>query len=315
MRIFRHSSQISRSLALLAAAVLVTGLVGGLLSGCTGAATPFAKKEANHSVTKIQPIDPTQPQSGTVRFFGYVDVTRDREDADQEFEARFGQFDQPVPASVVVTAFAPPLPDTCETSDRQNPIEIRDELAFPNHPYKFVSAGTEVLILYNGRRYAGLEPRPETDKANRREMITYESNVDSLRATFAGFKLFDARVRVDNLSVRIPGDGFPAFGPVSIPSVQEVSGFSLDATDRVIANTEFSWRRGDNPNAIVELSAGGGGRAVFCAAKDDGQFGLPEKIKQWLGANSIPNPEAHRESVAIYRQGEVILIVSQSTDL
>jgi len=127
--------------------------------------------------------------------------------------------------------------------------------------------------------------------------------------------LFDARIRVDNLSVLIPGGSFPQFGPVEIPSAHEVSGFSLGATDLVTADTQIRWRRASNPKAIVELSAGGGGRAVFCSAKDDGHFSLPPKIAQWLGKNSIPNPEAYRESTAIYRQGEAVLVVSQSTGL
>jgi len=70
---------------------------------------------------------------------------------------------------------------------------------------------------------------------------------------------------------------------------------------------------GDNPDALVQISAGGGGRAVFCAAIDDGEFALPVDIQQWLGDKSIPNPEAHREAVVFYQTKDAVIAVTQST--
>ncbi len=288
----------------------MAAVIAGSLSGCLSGAS----KSSPVSAAAVQEIDPAQPITGVVRFFGYVDVTRDLEDGDQEFEARFGQFTQPIPASVVMEAFATPEAGSCETSTRAKPIVIRDELAFPGNPYQFVSAGPTVRLMHRGRKYTELEPlREAADGDPRGEMITYEQNVDSLGVTFGGLKLFDAQVRTGNLQVLITGDQFPAFGPVAVPEVSELKGFNLNIKDRVKADTVFRWRAGSNPQALVELSAGGGGRAVFCSVRDTGSFQLPPHIRQWLGDKTIPNPEAHREVVAFYRSNEAILVVAQST--
>jgi len=119
--------------------------------------------------------------------------------------------------------------------------------------------------------------------------------------------------RWGRLIAELRGAVFPKMGPLKVPPVSEVDGFNLDKDDRVSADTVFEWDVGDDPTVLVQISAGGGGLAVFCSAVDDGEFALPADIKQWLGDKTIPRPKASRESVVFYQIKDALVAVSQST--
>ena len=255
-------------------------------------------------------IDNPAAVTGMVRHFGYLDVTRVQKDGSQEFDARFATFDTPTPASIVLENFAVPPPDTCETSSRTSPIQIRDELDFPGHPYKFVSAGKTVPVLHDGGSYINMSR--EDDEGG----IRYGSAMSGAAVTMGGHRLLDLFVRTADLELSIPGStDFPAVAAIPVPNVSNLSGFNLDEDDRVSADTRFTWKAGNTPEARIQISAGGGGRAVFCAAQDDGQFEFPPAIRNWIGTDTIPNPEAYRDATVFYQIGDLIFIVSQSTDL
>ncbi|MFK7962904.1 MAG: hypothetical protein AB8C46_02960 [Burkholderiaceae bacterium] len=280
-------------------------LIAGL-SACL-AGLPGTSESGSDGAGSIKALASDEPVLGNVRFFGYLDVIREPADNSQELDARFGQFAADVPASVVHKAFSLETPDTCERSSRSEPIEIVDELAFPGHPYRLVDAGDAITIRHKNRRYASLSRTPSEDGP------VYETAVAGAAATFAKIKLFNVFVRTENLTASIPGAVFPKTGPLKIPPVSEVSGFNLSEEDRVSADTVFRWDAGSDAGAIVQISAGGGGRAIFCSLVDDGEFALPEDIQQWLGNKTIPRPEAHRESVVFYQVNGALIAVSQST--
>jgi len=283
------------------------GLVA-VLTGCSSGSSGLGvSRAASDPAANVKVLRSGDPISGNVRFFGYLDIIRLANDDSQEMEARFGRFDAEVPAGVVRDAFDLEAPDTCETSSRVKPIEIVDELAFPGHPYQIVDAGDAIRINHRSRRYASLSRDTGDDGP------AYVTAMSGLKATFAKIKLFSVFVRTANLTAVVPGAVFPKMGPLKIPAVSEVDGLNLEKNDRVSADTVFEWDAGDDPGALVQISAGGGGRAVFCSAVDDGEFALPADIRQWLGDNTIPNPEVSRESILFYQTKDALVAVSQST--
>ncbi len=166
-------------------------------------------------------LEAGDPLEGMVRHFGYLDVTRNKTDGSQEFEAAFATFDNPTDVRKVIKNFAVALPDSCETSTRARPVQIIDELNFPDDPYRFVVAGMEIPVQYKGRRYARLTPS-ESDNG-----IEYETAMSGVAATIGGIHLFNVFVRSDSLSVRIPGGAdFPAVGSMAIPPVDRFTGFT-----------------------------------------------------------------------------------------
>ena len=287
-------------------AVLSLLCVTASLSACL-AGLPGAGESGSNAAVPIKALSPEASVSGNVRFFGFLDVIREPSDDSQEFDARFGQFAANVPASVVHKAFSLETPDTCQRSSRSEPIEIVDELAFPGHPYRLVDAGDAITVRHRNRRYASLS------RIAREDGPVYETAIAGAAATFAKIKLFNVFVRTENLTASIPGAVFPKIGPLKIPPVSDVSGFNLSQDDRVNADTVFRWNAGNNPGTLVQISAGGGGRAIFCSAVDDGEFALPEDIKLWLGDKTIPRPEAHRESVLFYQVNDALVAITQST--
>ncbi len=280
-------------------------LVAGL-SACL-AGSPSTKAPDLGGAKSLTSLTPGEAVDGKIRFFGYLDVIREPSDDSQELDARFGEFSAEVPASVVHKAFSLETPDTCQRSSRSERIKIVDELAFPGHPYSFVDAGDAITIRHRNRRYASLS-RVASEEGPR-----YETAVAGAAAAFAKIKLFSVFVRTDKLTASIPGAVFPKIGPLKIPPVSEVSGFNLSEDDRVSANTVFKWHAGNDPSTLVQIIAGGSGRAIFCSVVDDGEFALPEDIRQWLGDKTIPQPEAHRESVLFYQAQGALVAVSQST--
>lgn len=287
--------------------IVMMALLPVLTASCV---LPEKSMDSAASASSIQLLDPKHPtgsQLGAIRFLGYLDVTREPKDESQEFDARFLRFEKAVPVDIVMEALAEPDPDICETSDKVKPIVIRDELEFPGYPFQFVDAGDAVAVRVNNRRYASLS-RTRLDDGP-----AYETAVSGLGMRFAKIRLLDVFVRTEGLSVHVTGAEFPSFGPVEIPAVSKVAGFNFDKLDRVKSDSVFDWEAGSTPNRLIQIDAGGGGRAVFCAAADDGSFEFPESVKQWLGDQSIPNPLAYREAVNFYRDGETLFVVSQST--
>lgn len=183
-------------------------------------------------------------------------------------------------------------------------------MELPGHPYRAVPAGRIIDISIKGRRYVKLEYIGTDD------LVQYETDTGSLPITFGGLTLGDALLKTTNLRAHASGETFPAFSDVPVPPVDRPKGFNLSINDSISAATQIRWRKGSystDGDLRVQIEAGGGGRAVFCAVADDGSFELPTSVTSLLGDRSIINPSIYRDAVHFYQSGDAFLIVSQSS--
>lgn len=263
-----------------------------------------------------KPIAASSTSEDVIRFFGFIDVTQDIEGESQYFEAGFAQFDNPAPLRVVIDSFRQPELDTCDYHERvegdNRPLEFPDEMALPGYPYKFISVGNEIDVTHGNRRYAKMTRTSKSPD----DQVQYETDVGSLPISIGGLKLGDVLLKMNGLRVHAPGEEFPSFENINIPAIDRTSRFKLSSKDKVEAGTRFRWRKGkyaDDEGVRFQIEAGGGGRALFCAAFDDGEFRLPQSIQSLLGDEIIRSPSAYRDVLQFYRNSDALLIVSQSS--
>ena len=299
-------------------AVVCVALAMMLINGCATdrAGTTEDSVKTSTSSAQWQQIQTELPQSVAIRYFGFIDVTQDEDGESQYFEAGFARFDKTAPLSVLLDSFKQPGMNTCDFRQSapgdSTPQVFRDELELPGYPYEFVGAGLRVDVSVGDRRYAKLK-RTST---NSDDAVQYETDVGGLPLSFAGIKLGDALLKTRGLHISSDGDVFPAFSGIKVPPIDSVTKFKPGLKQAVTADTKFRWRTGrhaNDPNVRVQIEAGGGGRSVFCAVADDGEFQLPEDIKTQLLNASIPNPSAYRDAIWFYLHADALLIVSQSS--
>lgn len=310
-RMHVESSSLLPNARLVAAALL-------LLVVLVSCASPDALKDAdvNGDDSAWKRIDATSNLENNIRYFGFIDVTQDEEGESQYFEAGFAQFDSVAPLRVLLDSFKQAPVDTCDYHERaegdNRPLEFPDEMALPDYPYKFISAGNRVDITHGRRRYARLTRTSRDADAQ----VQYETDVGTLPVAIGGLKLGDFLLKMKDLQAHTPGDEFPAFGRIAVPAIDRPKRFNLSIEDEVRADTRFRWTTGkysDDVGVRVQIEAGGGGRALFCAALYDGEFQLPEAVQSSLGGRSIKNPSVYKDVVRFYVNDDVLLIVSQSS--
>lgn len=289
-----------------------------VMIGCVTdkANVPTGPVEAAANGERWQRIPGDASISASIRYFGFVDVTQDEDNESQYFEAGFARFDRAAALSLLLNNFRQPVADSCDYRQQAHgdstPMEFKDELDFPGHPYEFVSVGRKIEVFAGNRRYARLA-RTSSEET---DAVQYETDVGSLPLSIGGFRLGDLLLKTRGLSVSSDGDVFPAFSGIAVPDVDLVAGFKPSVEQQVMKDTLFRWRKGrhaSDPGVRLQIEAGGGGRAIFCAATDDGEFQFPQEVKARLPDASIPNPSAYRDAVWFYLRDDALLIVTQSS--
>lgn len=284
----------------------------------TGCASRDLLKNATDAATNSAwiSLDTTVKSDDSIRYFGFVDVTQNEEGDGQYFEAGFAQFNNFAPLSVLVDSFKQPQMDTCDYRESapgdSSPMEFPDEMALPGYPYKFISAGEIIEVAHGSRRYAKLKRTSSSPD----DQVQYETDVGSLPVTIGGLRLGDVLLKMNGLRLRASGGEFPSFKNIVVPAIDRPSRFRLSSKTEVKANTRFRWRQGKysrDAGVRVHIEAGGGGRALFCAAFDDGDFKLPDAVQASLGDKIIRNPSVYRDVVRFYVNNDALLIVSQSS--
>ncbi len=293
-------------------------LLSMIMNGCAtdGSGSVVEASDQSLSGSQWQRVNSESDQPAIIRYFGFIDVTQDLEGESQYFEAGFARFTEPAPLRTLLDSFRQAPADSCDYRQRprgdSTPLAFKDELELPGYPYQFVDAGSRIDVSIGNRSYARLKrtsTRPE-------DAVQYETDVGSLPLSIGGFKLGDVLLKTGGLTVSSRDGTFPDFAGIAVPPVTAPGRFRPRFEEAVSAESRFRWRTGGDstdPDTRVQIEAGGGGRALFCAAADDGEYQLPQSVKVRLGDARIPNLFAYRDAVWFYRHDDALLIVSQSS--
>lgn len=293
-------------------------LLAMIISGCAtdGSGPMFETRDKSPADGQWQRVASDSELPVEIRYFGFIDVTQDVDGESQYFEAGFARFTDTAPLLTLLDSFRQAPADSCDYRQRppgdSTPLIFKDELELPGYPYQFVDAGSRIDVIIGNRSYARLK-RTST---RQEDAVQYETDVGSLPLSIGGFKLGDVLLKTSGLIVSSQGGTFPAFTGIAVPPVAALARFRPRFEESVSAETRFRWRKNGNetdPDTRVQIEAGGGGRALFCAVTDDGEYELPDSVKARLGDARIPNLFAYRDAIWFYLHGDALLIVSQSS--
>lgn len=94
----------------------------------------------------------------------------------------------------------------------------------------------------------------------------------------------------DDLQIDVPGDVYPAYQAVMMPSVQALGSVVYSGNASITSDTAFGWEPADQAGSMVRVfsSTAGGfftedGVTVTCLAPDTGSFVFPEPVRAELG--------------------------------
>jgi len=249
------------------------------------------------AVAGIGNIDPAA--SGTQ--IGFVSFDRER----LEFEANFQSLNQQARFSQLVESFRA-AEDTCEVTTIEPSL---GGLPLPTDPTSIfdasligpVSAGEVLTIRSSAGSYA------ELLESEAFGVVFYELDEN---AQLTGPAPSD-------LSISIPGDGFPAFTNVGFPQIEDLVVTSPGIGEFVTASTNFAWNPGSNPGAFIEISAFSttvsGTVFVECIAEDDGSFSFPAATQSEM-ASFTGTGFYSREAINVVQSGSSFLIVTTTSE-
>lgn len=238
--------------------------------------------------------------TGNPEFLGIVNVDQDTSTDEVEVGAFFTGFAGGVLGSLVESELRPTLDvctvDTFDTTDGTTDFPIDTDVEFSS-----VSAG-EVLPLTSA---AGTYVQLMRD--DQFGFVIYTSDPETITGSIPS-----------QLSVNIPGDVFPGFGDVSIPTVETLNVTSPLAGAAVTPSTTFSWTPGSNPDGFVVISvtsfSGGSFLDIDCEVADDGQFSFPAATQAEVGAGFTSSfYDIERIAFSLTQQGNAVLLVSSSS--
>ncbi len=171
----------------------------------------------------------------------------------------------------------------------------------------YISAGAQVTLVAGSSTYATLDKMDTTVSG---ETVTFYS-ANALGAPPA------------ELTATVPGDAFPAFTEVALPTA---SSFTLTApagSDPITLTTTFTWDGGDagsDADAVVLISVSefdpesGGTVSVTCIAQDDGSFIFPAETQGALGDSFEGSlTSAGRQAYRTEIKGDAVLVLGASS--
>lgn len=266
---------------------------------------------------------------GNVNLLGSVSVTQDAASM-LDIAGGFFRSDLNLPSAGVINAYRPEL-DTCTLST----LNLTDStIGLPGFDFElipeFVSAGEVITFTAAGSSFTELQR--EITPAQTIEGFSVPAFI--LYALPEGTNL-TGPVPSD-LTFTVPGDVFPAFSSVSVPSVEALQVQSPGA-EPVTASTTFTWTAGSNADAFIEISASGTTfdinaidpdtfdpetfdpeslaiSLLRCTVTDDGSFTIPSDVQAQMGSSfSSPFSSMSRTAFVAQQQGSSLLLVNSSS--
>ena len=193
--------------------------------------------------------------------------------------------------------------DTCDVFLENEEVGVLPPFT-PAETPAYISAGAQVTLESGGSAYATLE-RVDTDISG--------ENVTFYRANALGAPPAE-------LAATVPGDAFPAFTGVALPSV---ASFTLTApanTASITPTTTFTWEAGGDANAVVLIGVTEFDTeleqvvTVSCTAQDDGTFAFPEDTQAALSDTFEGNlTSAGRQAYRTEIKEDAVLVLGASS--
>ncbi len=241
--------------------------------------------------------------SGTIRYLGSLSASGSVSLNSVDISAAFFEVTPAINASMIETSAAAAL-DTCvvETIDFGVPDFDDDDFDFgDDFDINTVSAGDVIPVLANGASYV------ELLLSDFFGLQAYLMDVDDLAGPLPS-----------NLTASIPGDEFPSFGTVSLPSIEPL--VMTGPTSSITPSSTIEWVAGSNADAEVVINVqgftdDGSLQSVDCTLQDDGSFAFPAATQLAMGSSFFEfSRSASRELAVVEQIGNAVLILTASSE-
>ncbi|MEM9601609.1 MAG: hypothetical protein AAGA11_01990 [Pseudomonadota bacterium] len=223
-----------------------------------------------------------------------------------EAAAVFFQISQGLPAALIQANLAPTL-DVCEVDVTQlgapDPDDDLPDFDLPGDiDLSTVSAGDAIPIRSAGAELTRLV------RGSLFGLTAYTPEPETAPGPMPA-----------DLSASIPGDVFPAFANVALPTVET---FSLTAPLGPVTPTSvFTWVPGTTPDTYISLDVSsfdfinGTIVSVTCELTDDGAFTFPATTQAAMGADfeSFGPASALRDRTTTLQQGNALLVLTTTS--
>jgi len=299
-------------LSLILAASMLTACGGGSSGGDSSAGTTAGDTTAGDTTAGSTDTGDTGSNTGgsvgggTVSQLGFVDVEQfvfGSTVSNIDLSAGFITSSSLINVDTVTNSLKP-TSDTCTFRENVSFLDDTDvELPGINiSDIRTISAGETITFTSSAGTYATLNRETEVG--------------------FTGYSLeLDGSSMVPtDLVVDIPGDEYPAFSNVAMPSVEPLTGINVSTGDVVNAGSTITWDGSPNSGSTISISAYSDFditnfltstiTEVDCFVIDDGSFTFPAAIQAQMGSISLANYDVGRDNVSVVRNGNVVLFLS-----
>ncbi|ASJ73622.1 hypothetical protein [Granulosicoccus antarcticus] len=242
---------------------------------------------------------------------GYVSVNEDVSDNEVTAEGTFVRYASDIAGNLIASSFTAGLDlnaCTVETIDSSD-LNLGPDTSIPDLNSdlipELVSAGEALPFSSSAGSYIELQRNEQSG------FIFYTSEPESVPGPTPS-----------QLTLNIPGDVFPEFSNVDMPTVEPLIFISPEQGQSITPATNFSWTPGTNADAHITISAANisfAGTAlvtvVTCVVTDDGQFSFPSQTQSDMGDsfNSILGGSLTRQVFTFQQQGNTALILTATS--
>lgn len=266
------------------------------LSACGGSSsTPAVITAPDETGSEYPTVLPSTGLTGTFSFYGYLDIIDDTVDDRINRDANYLEMVVSQDASVFVNS-VPPAIDSCKlqiTSTIPTDVGV---IGFPDAQFNLVSAGESFTLTSSSGTYA---------------TVSYADD----RFDIAPYPI------PESLTLDIPGETFPAFSGITVPTAVSVQSFSPSRNQPLGADTPITWDASGIPEHTIYLRVFDIVESdkivnLYCAMADDGNFTLPTNIVTALNASlgagfALDGTMQDVVSVNVVTQGDALLVVSK----
>jgi len=242
--------------------------------------------------------DPGQ-NPAVARRFGLVQLEQPLQEFDDGYAAaQFARHTTPKPYSELSAGLIPPV-GGCSVTRSERSSGEDDGLLDDERDRQVIGAGETIVFSSPAGTWLTIERMAGFSE------VEY-LNDDALPATVP-----------DELVVDIPGDDFPAFAQVRVPSVTAPDGVTVD-DDLTAPGSAIRWNAGDQEEIFLHVSllsvdADGVATTVDCLTQDDGAFSLPDNTREALDPDFAGEPTLTRLGIHALRQNDALLVVTHES--